>query len=440
MTKVLDVVAAALVATAVVARLLVRRCLPRRRPRRLLLVFDGSYSLATMRERELLPVITARDLGGWFDHVWTVHPLIGASPEHVGQPSSLEPVVLADRHTVIEGSVHDARVPTRLPRLGVAIAQSRLIRALDRLIRREGIAFVQAGDPFYQGLIAWSLARAHRRAFVVRVGANYDAIHGSIGELAYPRLIPSSRLQRRVGRFVLSRADMVFAANANNGEYAIANGAAPERLVVVPAYGNVLHPVHLTDPAARRPPGDVQFDRPYVVCVGRLEPVKHPQDVLEAVSIARRRHPDLAVVMVGAGRMLDELREHADALDLRNAVLFVGARDQVWIAGTLARSQVVAAPMTGRALVEAALSGTPIVAYDIEWHSELVKDGETGWLVPYLDTEAMGSTIADLLDDPARARSVGAEARRQVLERIAPERVRATLVDAYGAIACRAVR
>ena len=38
--------------------------------------------------------------------------------------------------------------------------------------------------------------------------------------------------------------------------------------------------------------------------------------------------------------------------------------------------------LTGRALAEAALGGVPIVAYDIDWHSEAVETGVTGELVP----------------------------------------------------------
>jgi glycosyltransferase involved in cell wall biosynthesis len=49
--------------------------------------------------------------------------------------------------------------------------------------------------------------------------------------------------------------------------------------------------------------------------------------------------------------------------------------------------------------VEAALNGTPVVADDTDWHSELVKDGSTGVLAPYRDTHVMAVGVCKLLKD-----------------------------------------
>jgi glycosyltransferase involved in cell wall biosynthesis len=81
------------------------------------------------------------------------------------------------------------------------------------------------------------------------------------------------------------------------------------------------------------------------------------------------------------------------------------------------------APMMGRALVEAALSSTPIVAYDVDWHSELITDGETGVLVPFGDREAMAGAVLRLLANPGRAAELGSRARRAAMATMSTEAV-----------------
>jgi glycosyltransferase involved in cell wall biosynthesis len=51
------------------------------------------------------------------------------------------------------------------------------------------------------------------------------------------------------------------------------------------------------------------------------------------------------------------------------------------------------APLTGRALLEIALSGLPVVAYDVDWHNEIVIQDETGILVRYRDVDQLSKAI-----------------------------------------------
>jgi glycosyltransferase involved in cell wall biosynthesis len=101
-------------------------------------------------------------------------------------------------------------------------------------------------------------------------------------------------------------------------------------------------------------------------------------------------------------------------------VVFAGNQPQAWIADLLRSATVVLSPLTGRALVEAALSGSVIVAYDVDWHSELVRPDETGILVPYRDTRAMADAVCALIADPARAARLGANARALALKMMDP--------------------
>ena len=77
----------------------------------------------------------------------------------------------------------------------------------------------------------------------------------------------------------------------------------------------------------------------------------------------------------------------------------------------------------GRALVEAALSGVPIVAYDFDWQREVVVDGKTGYLVPNKDWIELSNKTEYILTYPVSGKKMGENAREKVLEMMNPERL-----------------
>jgi glycosyltransferase involved in cell wall biosynthesis len=70
----------------------------------------------------------------------------------------------------------------------------------------------------------------------------------------------------------------------------------------------------------------------------------------------------------------------------------------------------------GKVVVEGMLAGKPVVATAGGGVPEIVDDGETGLLVPMGDADAMAAAIAKLLADPARAQTIGRQARQAALE------------------------
>lgn len=389
-----------------------------------LVVLDNCYSLSLIQERRLEHMVTGRDLDGFFDHVWSVHPLVGASPEHdaergVGRPTWTS---VGSRHTVVEGTTARYRFRALQP-LNFALAQLSLLVELQRLFRRERVSMIVAGDPIYLGLIALGLSKLHRVPMVVAVIANYDEMYQSRRVTAYPRLLPNYSVQRAIQRLVFRHADLVTVGSENNAGYAEANGAPRERIGFI-NLGDMIEPVHFTDPSERLSVRDELGlgTRPFSVCISRLVPDKHPEHALLAHAEARLQEPRLATVLVGDGPMRSELAAMARHRDMENEIIFAGYRDQVWISRVLSDATIVVSPLSGRALVEATLGARPIVAYDVEWQGELLTHGETGLLVPYLDHLEMAKAMCQLLADDEFADALGARARAETLERMDPVR------------------
>lgn len=126
--------AAALAGGALLAaRRWVRRA-PAPTGRRRLMAISYTSSLRVLRSRKAEHLITHRDLGSYFDHVWSVHPLVGSDPRELRELSLGPPTItrLGVAHTVIEGHTERSAALRGLPYLNFALAQLELVLLLDR--------------------------------------------------------------------------------------------------------------------------------------------------------------------------------------------------------------------------------------------------------------------------------------------------------------------
>lgn len=398
-----------------------------------LLVLDAAYSLDAVRRRGIEHSLVSRDLDGFFSRVWHVHPLVGADADETADVTTGGPLEasLQGGHTVVEGHPALTAGPA-LPLLSFVRAQRALLRRLHELVSSAGIDVIRVGDPYYLGLLGLALARAHRLPLVIRINGNYDQIYEAVGRLAYPRLFRRRWVEKSVDRFVLRRADLVAGANRDNLQFALRNGTPANRGTVFP-YGALIDPVHRTSPSDRSPVlvAAGVTDRPVLLAVTRLEDVKQVFDLVRVLATVRHRHAMATLVLIGKGAAGPRLRKLAVEHDVSEALVLAGTRDQAWIASALAEADVVLAASAGRALVEAALSATPVVAYDVDWHAELIQDGVTGRLVPFKDLDAMAAAVGDLLASPADAARLGAAARRAAAEVMDPDALKAHERAAY---------
>jgi glycosyltransferase involved in cell wall biosynthesis len=311
--------------------------------------------------------------------------------------------------------------------LNFLLSQVGIIFDLARLIRKEKINIIRAGDPLYNGLLGWALSRLCGIPLLVRVGGNFDMNYEMTGQIGMPKLFRTRRIEKVFERFVLSRADIVAGANQNNLDFALANGARPEPSTLF-RYGNLLARQHLDEPVAR-PDGRHLLDalgvnhKRFLLTISRLESLKHLDDVLRVLAEIRRRGYDFKVVIVGDGSLRKTLIDLSRELGVKDQVVFCGNKDQEWLAQVIPLATVVVSPFMGRALTEAAFGAAPIVAYDLDWQSELIQTGVTGELVPPRDWGKMTNAVERYLKNPTYARSMGSAVRKRVLEMMEPSKL-----------------
>jgi glycosyltransferase involved in cell wall biosynthesis len=167
------------------------------------------------------------------------------------------------------------------------------------------------------------------------------------------------------------------------------------------------------DTVGYTPSADARAAAPVFAYLGRLKRYKGVHHVVRA--FAALDHPTATLEIAGAGDYRPALERLAASLDLGERVRFLGRISEAEKRDLLRRAWALlfASPKEGWGItnLEAAASGTPVVASNSPGIRESVRDGETGYLVPHGDTRAMRDAMARLAADPALVARLGAQAR-----------------------------
>lgn len=384
-----------------------------------ILYIDMAYTIKMVRERGLEQEFDSRDCGGYFEHVWGVHPIADIpekrKPDYDG--FKLLQVEFSGNQTIIEGSSAYYSLLRFFFPLNFFVSQIRFLFYLVKLVRRERISIVLATEPYFSGLLGLGIKLFTRSRLVLWVIANYDDIYKATGLPALPRIFRWRWLEKITERIVFRRADLVAGGNQNNLEFALKNGAKLNKSTVFPV-GKLIFKQHLLDPGLRdKDELFIKSDASYhFIYVGRLLDLKFPDDVLRSFEVINRMVPNCALVMAGDGPMKVILENMAREMNIQDKVHFIGNISQMRLANLLAGCFAVLSPLTGRSLVESALAGLPIVAYDRDWQPEFVSKNGAGVIVPFRDWQKMGETAVHLIQHPEEARQMGEASRRTGLD------------------------
>jgi len=368
-----------------------------------LLCIDMAYTLKMVKERELQQEFESRSCGGYFEHVWGVHPIADVPESRLlnYEGFKLKIVNYSKDQTIIEGlSSYYAGLKFLLP-LNFLVSQIRFTRYLISLVKNEHIDIILVTDPYFTGLIGLFIKWFTKAKLVIWVVANYDEIYQAIGRPAMPRLYKKRWIEKIIEKIVFPRADLVAGGNHNNLEFSLANGASLKKSTVFPI-GKLIHRQHVLDPKSRE--RDILFsssdDIYYFIYVGRMLNVKYPDDVIRAFGLICKGIQNCALIMVGDGPMLKELEAMAFEMGIQDKIHFTGNINQVRLANILGSCFAALSPLTGRSLIEASLAALPIVAYDRDWQLDFVTKSGNGIVVPFRDWQQMAVEALHLVHCP----------------------------------------
>jgi colanic acid/amylovoran biosynthesis glycosyltransferase len=291
---------------------------------------------------------------------------------------------------------------------------------------------------------AASAARSNSWARFVQAGIvadrvireDFDHVHAHFATTAAEVARDAARLSGRAFTVTAHARDIYHAQHARRLPGRLAEAAG---VVTVSGY-NVSHlrrvapgvPVHhvpngvpvgrLAEPAR----ADV------VLCVARLVPKKGIDLLIEAVARLTDRIPALRLEIIGDGPLRRALEVAATDLGIADRTTFTGALGSGDVSLAYGRAAMVVLPCRIDAdgdrdglptvLVEALAHGVPVISTDVVGIGEVVRDGDTGLLVPPEDVDALANAIEKLWFDRTLRTELGAVGRELVADRLDPAR------------------
>jgi glycosyltransferase involved in cell wall biosynthesis len=182
-----------------------------------------------------------------------------------------------------------------------------------------------------------------------------------------------------------------------------------------------------------------RFEAPTIVHLGRLRKYKSVEVALRALVRIRERLPEATLAIVGDGPYRGALEAEARRLGLGPSVRFLGHVPEEALVEFLNRAHLLVNPSPkegwGLTVVEANACGLPVVASDRPGLRDSVRDGETGFLVPYGDDAAFAEKALTILEDRELWGRMSAAALERVKELTWERCARETLAVLAGVIA-----
>ena len=402
-----------------------------------MLVFHSAYTFDFLKEFGMEIFVQSRDAGNFFESVLTVSPIATLQyPQNDPRIFSEAEFLTLDSHnTILEGRVGRFKALRRFKLLNFIVAQISLLYKIVRFGELRKVALIRAEDPRFNGLYGYLFSKVLRKPLLVGVWGNPGRLRRLNGKPNMPRFFPSNGIEERLEQFILRRASMVLAQNAENMSYALEAGVDLKKTRITPL-GVGIDKAHFLPLVARK---DVTEDlkswgvanERILFCISRLEALKMVDHAIKACKILDESKIPFKLILIGDGREREALKKLASELGIADNVIFAGNRNQDWIAGLMRHVDLNVAPLCGRALLEASLSGCPAVSYDVDWHDEIVHSGITGELISNLDFKAMGVAIKNILLDDHLRSEMRENMRKLAVELASPERITAEQVKIY---------
>lgn len=280
-------------------------------------------------------------------------------------------------------------------------AVSALTSHARRIIATHGIGVVSAQDPFEYGYAALKAIQGTNVRLHVQIHTDFLSpwfVRGSIFRSPVVHMPGLNRVRLNLADQVLPKANAVRVVSKRIKDSLVAKyGPAMEAAAVIP-----IAVPDTTPAAAPLPPSPYTFT---LMTVGRLEPEKRIEDILEAVAQIADLYPRLGLAIVGDGSERHALERYAKKRHIAARVQFLGERPDALALMQSASAYIQASAYEGygRTLVEAALARIPIITTDVGIVGEVFRGYETVLAAPPGDPAQLAYNIRWLLEDlPAR--------------------------------------
>jgi D-inositol-3-phosphate glycosyltransferase len=246
---------------------------------------------------------------------------------------------------------------------------------------------------------------------------------------------------------VINKANRIIAATlAEKSQLEFLYETPSSKIVVIPPGVDTRHFYPIPKDEAKEVIG-ISDDSHMILYVGRIEPLKGIDNLIQAISKIQKKGvlkccPHNLVIIGGEPDAKPEemnaemarLQDLVEELEIENFVVFLGKQDQQILPYYYSAAEVVVMPSHyesfGMVALEAMACGTPVIASQVGGLAFLVRDGETGFVVPGNDVESLSNRLVDLIKDENLRKNLGAKST-EYAELYAWENISEKIIGVY---------
>lgn len=248
-------------------------------------------------------------------------------------------------------------------------------------------------------------------------------------------------IYQAIERAVLRRADAVIVLNGRIRQWMLTQQKIDaSKLFTIPngvdisSFNPGSENVQADAEGPERPPRRIVF-------VKRLNEQSGVTYLVQSMITIKERFPDAQLILVGDGPLREELERTVQANHLEGNVRFIGRVTNDSVPQYLRESDIYVLPSVPQgeaeetfslSLIEAMACGKAVIATSIGGNKEILGNSkEIGVLVPPKDPDAIAMEVIRLLNDPARIKRMGENARNFVISSLTWNKVAASTVEVY---------
>lgn len=305
-------------------------------------------------------------------------------------------------------------------RRGMADYVISAVRTGWHIVQQKGVDVVSTQDPFITGLVGYLIARRFQLPLSLQFAADM------VDNPFWVREKPTHRPLNRLAHWLIRQADTFRVVSTSERDKLIRLGIPPERIWNLGWITDFTRFLEADGGLVRACYLDGRY-RHLVLFVGRLTPQKDLPTLMQAVPLVLADHPRTLFLLAGNGPLRGALRDQVKQAGLSDSVHFAGTVPYEQIPDYFAACDVFVLPSVyegnARVLTEAAAAARPTVSTDVSGARDTIVDGETGFIVPVGDPEALARQLSTLLSNTELATRMGQRARHHILRLYDPERL-----------------
>ncbi len=266
-------------------------------------------------------------------------------------------------------------------------------------LTRKHFDVLHAHSPLSVGLLAYLTASTKNLPLIY-------TYHTSITDYThYLKFIGGTGIIRHGARWFST-------ASTNLGDQIVVPSPKFHRLLLNQKVNKPIHTIpngiDLSNFKAAKNPGSlrsrlgIKLDAPVLLSLGRMDPEKHLDFLVDAFALLVNQYPDARLVFAGDGSARKSVEEKVAAMQLKDCVHFLGMVNRKDIPDVLHDATVfLSASITEVhpiSVIEAIASGLPLVAVQDEAFEGMIENDQNGYLVP-MDVKVFSQTLAALIAD-----------------------------------------